>query len=274
MATAPPEKAPKPGLNIYGTAAVNPYKLTIAAEELGIPFNYISLDMVKGELQSEWYRAINPNGKAPAIVHVRDDGTTQTVFESAACLLYMASEFDKEHKFSYPVGTPEYWTQLSWLTWQVASHGPMMGQATHFNRYTYEPVPYGSWRYTAEGRRLNSVLDKQLSTHPYVAGDRLTIADMAVFLYTTSATWCGVDINEYPHVKTWHDKVAQRPGFQKGLQIPTPYPFGNGAVEDPTKLEWFLHIRQAGAQFIKASTESWKGDPVPLASDFANYEKK
>lgn len=71
--------------------------------------------MVKGELQSEWYRAINPNGKAPAIVHVRDDGTTQRVFESAACLLYMASEFDKEHKFSYPVGTPEYWTQLSWV---------------------------------------------------------------------------------------------------------------------------------------------------------------
>lgn len=72
--------------------------------------------MGAGEPQAEWYASINPNGRMPALVHVKDDGTSVTVFESGACLLYIASEFDKEHKLSYPIGTPEYWTQLSWVS--------------------------------------------------------------------------------------------------------------------------------------------------------------
>lgn len=74
------------------------------------------MDVRAGELQSEWYKSINPNGRVPAIVHVKEDGTSETVFESAACLLYMASEFDKDHKISYAFGSPQYWTQLSWVS--------------------------------------------------------------------------------------------------------------------------------------------------------------
>ena len=73
------------------------------------------MDMSGGEGKAEWYASINPNGRMPAIVHVKEDGTSVTVFESGACLLYMASEFDKEHKFSYPCAAPEYWKQLSWV---------------------------------------------------------------------------------------------------------------------------------------------------------------
>lgn len=72
--------------------------------------------MSKGEVSAEWYASIHPNRRVPAIVHVKEDGTSVTVFESAACLLYIASEFDKEHKLSYPFGTPEYWSQLSWVS--------------------------------------------------------------------------------------------------------------------------------------------------------------
>ena len=72
--------------------------------------------MLKGENKSEWFTSINPNGRMPAIVHVKEDGTSVTVFESGACLLYIASEFDKENKLSYAVGTPEYWSQLSWVS--------------------------------------------------------------------------------------------------------------------------------------------------------------
>lgn len=81
-----------------------------------IPYNFINMDIGAGELGAEWFKSINPNGRAPAVVHVKEDGTTVTVFESAACLLYIASEFDKEYQISYPVGTPEYWTQLSWVS--------------------------------------------------------------------------------------------------------------------------------------------------------------
>lgn len=72
--------------------------------------------MGAGELAAEWYKSINPNGRAPAIVHVKEDGTTVKIFESAACLLYLASEFDKEGKISWEIGSPEYWVQLSWAS--------------------------------------------------------------------------------------------------------------------------------------------------------------
>ncbi|KAJ8131975.1 hypothetical protein O1611_g1649 [Lasiodiplodia mahajangana] len=269
MAAIPAERAPKPGLNIYGCASVNPVKLTIAAAELGIPYNYVDLDMKTGEPGAEWYASINPNGRMPAIVHVKEDGTSVTVFESAACLLYIASEFDKEHKISYPFGTPEYWSQMSW----VSGYGPMMGQAAFFNRYATEPVAYASWRYTAECRRLHHVLDKRLASSEFVAGDRMTVADFAVFIFAHSAKWCGIDINHYPNVKAWHDKLAEREAFQKGLQVPVPYQFSDEAVSDPNAQEPYKMLRKMGGQGIKMAHKNWEGSVVPVPSDHANYEE-
>lgn len=79
--------------------------------------------MSTGEFQAEWFKAINPNGRVPAIVHLKEDGTSVTVFESAACLQYMISEFDKESKLSYQIGSQEYWTQQSWVS-PVWIHAP------------------------------------------------------------------------------------------------------------------------------------------------------
>lgn len=81
-----------------------------------VPYNYVTLDAAANEIKSEWFTAINPNGRVPAIVHIKEDGQVVTVFESGACLQYMLSEFDKENKLSYSVGTQEYWTQLSWVS--------------------------------------------------------------------------------------------------------------------------------------------------------------
>ncbi|ETS76210.1 hypothetical protein PFICI_11597 [Pestalotiopsis fici W106-1] len=271
MAEAPAEKQPKQGLNIYGIPAVNPYKLTIAAAELGVPYNYIALDGATGEFKSEWFTAINPNGRLPAIVHVKEDGQVVTVFESGACLQYMVSEFDKENKLSYPVGTQEYWTQLSWLSWQISGYGPSMGQSSFFARYSPQPEPFGLWRYLAESRRLNHVLNKQLSKNTYVAGSRLTIADIAVYLYATSCAWCGVDIDEFPHVKAWHDKLAQRPAFQEGMRVPVPYPFTQESVFRPETQEQIKMQRKFGSKFIHSASEQWAGEVLALPSDHANH---
>ncbi|KUI64412.1 Disulfide-bond oxidoreductase YfcG [Cytospora mali] len=252
MTTPPPDKAPKPGLNIYGCAAVNPVKLTIAAAELEYDLT-IHLQQAK---------------PSNTLVHVKEDGTSLRIFESAACLLYMASVHDKDHKLSYQPETPEYWSQLSWLSWQVAGYGPIMGEAAHFNRCAYEPVPYGSWRYTAESRRLNHVLGKQLSTSPF-----LTIADIAVFIYAHSAKWCGVDLAEFPHVKAWHEKLfLERPAFQKGLQVPVPYRFNDAAVVNPDD-EFLPMMRKFAAHAVKTTTEQWQGEPVALPSDHTNYPR-
>jgi glutathione S-transferase len=117
---------------------------------------------MQAEQKSDWYTEINPNGRLPALVHVREDGEVVKVWESAACMLYIVAAFDKEHSVSYPVSSQEYWQMVAWLSWQVAGQGPMMGQAAHFVRYALEPVPYGVRRYTAECRRLFSILEKQL----------------------------------------------------------------------------------------------------------------
>ncbi|KAK8131946.1 hypothetical protein PG999_000119 [Apiospora kogelbergensis] len=279
----PTGKSPKAGLNIYGTSAVNPYKCTVMAEELGIEYNYISLNIVEGEMYTKWYtKNVNPNGKVPAIVHVKQDGTQVKVWESGACLLYIGHEFDKDHKFLSPVGTQEYWTQLSWLSWQISGYGPMMGQAAHFNRYlpSEEDGDYGSWRFTAECRRLHSVLNTQLSTSSFVAGDSMSVADFAAFVFAHSAKWCGIDLKEYPAVAAWHDRLAQRPAFRKALRASGGYPFGDEETSqtDGEKLEFLKMVRKNGTQGMKAAHQMWmkRGEerPVPVPSDHANYEDR
>ncbi|KAI1470506.1 glutathione S-transferase GstA [Daldinia caldariorum] len=236
MVTFPPEKAPKPGLNIYGFASVKPYKLAIAAEELDVPYNYVHVDMGADEHQSEWYTSINPNGRVPALVHVKEDGTSVSVFESGACLLYIAAEFDKEYKISYPFGTPEYWKQVSWAS--TVSNRPCRHEA---------------------------------SISPFVGGDRLTIADIAIFIFAYSARWCGVNIDEFSNVKAWCDKLLQRPGFQRGLEVPKPYAFHDEAVSNSDAQEFYIRMRKLGSRAIKAATDKWHGDMVPVPSDHANY---
>lgn len=104
-----------------------------------------------------------------------------------------------------------------------------------------------------------------------MAGDRLTVADVAIFIYAHSANWAGVDLNEFPKVKAWHHKLVQRPAFQKGLQVPVPYQFSDEAVSDPGKQDYYTTWRKFGSQMIKQATDQWQGDVVPVPSDHANY---
>lgn len=172
----------------------------------------------------------------------------------------------------------------------------MMGQAVHFHRYTPEPVPYGAWRYGAECRRLNHVLEKQLvsnaphpcpsggrqcnnnpplaqSTSPYVAGDRPTMADFAVFVYAHSAKWCGIDVSDYPHVQAWCEALANRPGVQRGLQFPTPYVTSDEGVVSPANQDTLRRMRAHFSKaFKEASDRWWQGSKVvSLPSDHANH---
>jgi glutathione S-transferase len=109
------------------------------------------------------------------------------------------------------------------------------------------------------------------STSPFVAGDRLTIADFAIFIFAHSCKWVGIDINESPNIKAWHDKLAQRPALQRGLQVPVPYRFSDEAVSNPQGQDFCKMIRKFGGQSIKAASEQWQGEVVPLPSDHANY---
>lgn len=123
------------------------------------------------------------------------------------------------------MGTREYYETISWLYFQNAGVGPMQGQANHFVRYASEHIQYGVDRYVNETRRLYGVLDKHLSTSKsgYLVGDHVTIADISHWGWVAAAGWAGVNIDEFPHLKAWEERMAARPGVEKGRHVPAPH---------------------------------------------------
>lgn len=174
---------------------------------------------------SSWFLEINPNGRIPALTDTFTDGKKINIFESGSILTYLAEQYDTEHKISYPRGTREYYDTISWLYFQNAGVGPMQGQANHFHRYAPEHIPYGVNRYINETRRLYGVLEQRLanSKSGYLVGDHVSIADISHWGWIAAAGWSGVDIEEFPHLKAWEERMAARPGVEKGRHVPSPH---------------------------------------------------
>ena len=172
-----------------------------------------------------WFLEINPNGRIPALTDTFSDGQQIRLFESGSILQYLADQYDPDHKISFPKGSREHYEMNNWLFFQNAGVGPMQGQANHFNRYAPERIEYGVNRYINESRRLYGVLDKHLakSKSGYLVGDHVSIADISHWGWITAAAWAGIDIEEFPHLKAWEDRMYQRPGTEKGRHVPTPH---------------------------------------------------
>ena len=172
-----------------------------------------------------WFLEINPNGRIPALTDTFSDGQKIRLFESGGILTYLVEQYDKDHKISFPKGTREHYEMVNWLYFQNSGVGPMQGQANHFSRYAPERIEYGVNRYVNETRRLYRVLDKHLagSKSGYLVGDHVSIADISHWGWVASAGWAGVDIEEFPHLKAWEERMAQREGVEKGRHVPSPH---------------------------------------------------
>lgn len=164
-------------LTLYTWGTPNGRKLSILLAELGLEHHVQPINILTGEQNTPAFRAINPNGKIPALVDSDGpDGQPISVFESAAIMIYLA----EKHQRFLPASGAERYAVLQWLMFQMGGFGPMLGQAHHFLRFAPEPVPYAIERYRNEARRLYTVLDNQLAGRDYVAGD-YSIADMALY---------------------------------------------------------------------------------------------
>ncbi|ROT35541.1 glutathione S-transferase GstA [Sodiomyces alkalinus F11] len=214
--------APKSDIHLYTLGTPNGIKVSILLEELGLPYKVTRIDISKNIQKEPWFLEINPNGRIPAITDTFDDGKPIRVFESGSIMQYLVERYDKDHKVSYPYGSREYWEVNNWLMWQMGGLGPMQGQANHFNRYAPEKIQYGIDRYVNETRRLYRTLDTHLQNSPsgYIVGDRVTVADISCWGWVASAHWSGIDIEEFPTLKTWLYKLLERPGFEKGRHVP------------------------------------------------------
>jgi GSH-dependent disulfide-bond oxidoreductase len=205
-----------PGIELFTAATPNGWKVSVALEELGLPYTVRALSLGKLEQKEEWFLAINPNGRIPAIV---DHGNGDfAVFESGAILVYLAEKTGK----LLPAEAKARSRVMQWLMFQMGGVGPMMGQANVFFRYAPEKIPYAIDRYQREARRLFEVMERQLKDNEYIAGDEYSIADIALWCWVAGHEWSGVNIDGLPGLKRWLDLLGARPAVQRGRAIPPP----------------------------------------------------
>ena len=204
-------------IDAYVWTTPNGYKALIALEEFGLAYQPHWIDISKGAQLTPEFLAINPNHKIPAIVdHDGPGGEPLTVFESGAVLTYLA---EKTGEFLATSGATRY-TALQWVFFNIGNTGPMLGQLGYFTKFAKEKVPHAIDRFTTEADRLFHVLDGRLAKAHYLAGDELTIADIANFTWPRAArTFLEMDLSKYTHLTRWLDELEKRPAFQKALAI-------------------------------------------------------
>ena len=195
----------------------NGHKVTLFLEEAGLPYELRPVDIGAGDQFEPEFLAISPNNKMPAIVDTApaDGGAPLSVFESGAILLYLA---EKTGRF-LPGDLRGRNEALEWLFWQVAGLGPMTGQYGHFHVYAPESIEYAKNRYTKEVQRLMGVLDKRLAGREFIAGETLTIADIACHPWIDAYTKAPMDLAPHAEVRRWHEAIAARPAVQRAYAI-------------------------------------------------------
>jgi glutathione S-transferase len=208
-------------IDLYTAETPNGWKISVALEELGLPYTVHALALSKREQKAEWYLKINPNGRIPAIVD-RDNGDF-AVFESGAILIYLAEKTGR----LLPTDVKGRSLVIQWLMFQMGGVGPMMGQANVFYRYAPEKIPYAIERYQREVRRLFEVLDRRLAEAEYLAGE-YSIADIANWCWARGYEWSGASIEGLTHLERWLDAIHARPAVQHGLAVPPPADLGTG----------------------------------------------
>jgi len=200
-------------IDLYTAATPNGHKVSIALEELALPYTLKVLDLAAGEQKTPEFLAINPNGRIPAIVD--RDADDFAVFESGACLVYLAEKTGQ----LMPSDVKGRSLVMQWLMFQMGGIGPMMGQANVFYRYFPEKIQPAIDRYQGECKRLFRVLDGHLQHHEFLAGD-YSIADIANWAWVRTHRWSGVDVEDLPHLKRWLAVIRARPAVQKGIASP------------------------------------------------------
>jgi GST-like protein len=199
----------------------NGKKVSIALEELELPYEPHRVDIHAGDQHSPEYLRINPNAKIPAIIDPNGPGGQPVaMMESGAILLYLAEKTGR----LIPQEPLLRLETIQWLFFQMASIGPMMGQFGHFHKFAKGKTDdYGDTRYTAETKRLLRVLDTRLEGRQYLVGEQLTIADIATVPWMQALDFYEgktvVEYDSFINVVAWADRVSQRPAYLRGAVV-------------------------------------------------------
>lgn len=202
-------------IQLYTWGTPNGKKIPIMLEEIGMPYEVHPINIGQGDQFKPEYLAINPNNKIPSIIDPDGPGGKSfTLFESGAILMYLAEKSGK----LWPADMRQRYTVLQWLMFQMGGVGPMFGQANYFYRLE-EKIPFAIERFHKEALRLYGVLEKALGKNEFLAGE-YSIADIATYPWVWRHEMHHVKLEDFPSVKSWYDKISERPAVKRGMEIP------------------------------------------------------
>lgn len=203
-------------IELYYWPTPNGWKISIALEEMGLPYTLHLVNIGAGDQFDPDFLKIAPNNRMPAIVDPEGpDGKPISIFESGAILQYLAR---KTGKF-YGETERDRIAVDQWLMWQMGGLGPMMGQHGHFKLYAPDRIEYATERYRKEVLRLFGVMDRRLAENEYLAGEEYSIADMACFPWVQTYKRQEIDLADFPHVQRWYEALKQREGLRRGMAV-------------------------------------------------------
>ena len=217
--------APEP-VELHYTPTPNGWKVTLLLEEADIPYTVHPVDLERGDQHTDEFRRLSPNGRMPVLVDPNAGGLA--IFESGAIMLHLAERYPSaRHLLGPPDDEAARSRVVQWLFWVNAGLGPMAGQASHFTYYaprldTAADHSYARRRYKDEFARLVGVMQRQLSATRFLAGEALSIADLAAWPWVKPwRRWMGCTLAEggYPCVQRWYDAIKARPATMRGLAV-------------------------------------------------------
>lgn len=205
-------------LDLHYWPTANGNKIALFLEEAALEYQVIPVRIAKGEQFHPDFLQLSPNNRIPAIVDLKPDdgGAPYSLFESGAILSYLA---EKTGKFM-PSNPRDRHVVMQWLFWQVGGLGPMAGQSNHFLHSAPEQVPYAIERYHNETTRLYGVLNRHMEdSRDYIAGAEYSIADMACYPWIAAHPKQGLQLDAFPALRRWVDRVAARPATQRAYAL-------------------------------------------------------
>jgi GSH-dependent disulfide-bond oxidoreductase len=205
-------------IDLYTFATPNGRKVSIALEELGLPYTVKVVDITQGEQFNPAFLAINPNNKIPAIVdHDAPGGRPLPLFESGAILAYLAEKTGR----LMPADARGKAEVMQWLMFQMSGLGPMLGQLGYFTRFAKEKVPHAIERYRNESLRILGVVDRQLGRQDYLASTGYSIADIATYPWLAAMRGYNPELfSGLRNVPQWLHRVGSRPAVERGMKVP------------------------------------------------------
>ena len=219
-------------IRFYFHPTPNPAKVALLLEETGLAYEVVPVDTSKGEQHAPAFRAINPNGKVPAIVDTDGPGGREVrVFDSTAILLYLAE------KTGSLLGEPGDRAELlSWLLFIASGLGPFSGQAVHFQFAAPEGLDYARNRYRREAERHYQVLNDHLAGREFIVGSSYTIADISAWGWLDRASRVRKGETDplaaFPNLKQLFERVDARPAVSRARAVGQDHEFKKVSDEE------------------------------------------